>query len=138
MSTIEIHFDKRINNVAVVREADSRQSREYLLVTLLAAFFGLSLLFYGWQHYRFIQYGYRIEEAQKKKDFLVEAREGLLVERAKLSDRQRIDTKARKELGMVAPAAGQWVTLTTDAPFKIPGPAENIPPALSAKYAAQQ
>src|SRR5438093_10368671 len=133
MSTIEIHFEKRINNVAVLREPDAKQRRECLLVMLLAALFGLSLLFYGYQHYRWIQFGYRIEEAQKKKEQLVEARERLRLERSALRDRQRIDAKARNELGMVAPAAGQWVTLSADAPFTIPVPLESPEPALSAK-----
>ena len=140
MSNIEIHFDKQINNASIIREPDVRQRREYVLVTLIAAFFGLSLLFYGWQHYRWIQYGYRIEEAKTRKDMLVEARERLRLERSALRDRQRIDAKARGELGMVAPAAGQWVTLNSDAPFTIPGPADNTntTPALSAKFAVQQ
>src|SRR5262245_25795074 len=114
MSSIEIHFDKRINNASIVREPDVRQRHEYVLVTLIAAFFGFSLLFYGWQHYRWIQYAYRIEEAKKQKEALVERRDALRLQRAALRDRQRIDAKARRDLGMVAPAAGQWVTLSSD------------------------
>ena len=133
MSTIEIHFEKRLNNAVVVREPDARQRREYVLVTLLAALFVLSLLFYGWQHYRWIQFGYRIEEAQKKKEQLVEVRERLRLERSSLRDRQRIDAKARNELGMIAPAPGQWITLSADAPFTIPLPPDSSQPALSAK-----
>jgi cell division protein FtsL len=131
MSPIEVHFDRHINNEGLVWEPDARHRREYLLVTLLAAVFGLTLLFYGWQHYRMIQYGYRIEEAHKRRDQLAETRERLRYERSSLRDRQRIDAKARRDLGMVAPAAGQWVTLSPEAPFTIPVPPES--PALSAK-----
>ena len=138
MSPIEVRFDKYINNVAVVREPDARQRREYMLVTLLAALFGLSLLFYGWQHYRWIQFGYRIEEAQKRRDQLVEMRERLRLERSRLRDRQRIDAKARNELGMIAPAAGQWVTLSGDAPFTIPVPVQTNESAFAAKVAIRQ
>src|SRR5262245_8335069 len=120
-STIEIQFDKRINNVSVVREPDVRQRRQYLFVTLLAACFGLSLMFYGYQHYRYTQFGYRIVAAQKAQDRLVETRVRLRLDREQLRDPQRIDTKARA-MGMVPPAAGQWVTLTTDAPFTLPVP----------------
>src|SRR5262245_31399568 len=104
MSTIEVHFEKRINNVAVVRETDIRQRREYLFVTLLAGLFVLGLLFYGWQHYRWIQYGYRIEEAQKKREHLAEMRERLTVQRESLRNRSRIEDIARNDLGMVMPA----------------------------------
>ncbi len=34
--------------------------------------FLFGLFAYGWQHYQWIQYGYRIEEAQKKKEQLAE------------------------------------------------------------------
>ena len=49
---IEVHFEKQfITNGNVVRQYDSKNHREYLLVTLLGSFFLLGLLFYGWQHY---------------------------------------------------------------------------------------
>jgi cell division protein FtsL len=133
MSPIEVHFNRHINNEGVVREPDARHRREYFLVTLLAGVFGLTLLFYGWQHYRMIQYGYRIEEAHKRREQLAEMRERLRLERSSLRDRRRIDATARRDLGMVAPAAGQWVTLSADAPFTIPVPPESTQPALSAK-----
>ena len=120
---IEVHFEKRIiTNTNVVREPDTKTRREYLLVTLLGAFFVLGLLFYGWQHYQWIQYGYRIEEAQKKKEQLAEMGRQLRLERASLRNPQRIDSKARGELGMVNPVPGQFVTLSADAPLIIPAP----------------
>ena len=67
---IEVHFEKRINNQTVVREADSAQRGEHLFMTLFAGLALLGLIFYGWQHYRWIQYGYRLEEAQKKMEQL--------------------------------------------------------------------
>jgi|GEM_PF-526829 len=117
---IEIHFEKRINNLAIVREVDPRQRREYLLLTLLAALFVLGLLFYGWQRYRWIDYGYQIEETQKVKERLVEIRQRRLLERASLSSPQRIESIARRDLGMELPQPGQMVTLTPDGPFMIP------------------
>jgi cell division protein FtsL len=133
MSTIEIHFEKNIKNVALVRELDVRQRHEYLFVTFLAAFFVLTLLFYGWQHYRYTNYGYRISEAQKKKIQLTEMRERLRMDRSELRDPQRIDQMARERLGMVAPIAGQWITLTGDTPLQIPLTPENSQPALTAE-----
>lgn len=119
---IEVHFEKHINNLNLVREADKRQGREHVAVTLLAFVFLLCLLFYGWQHYQWIQYGYRIEDAQKKKDQLAEMARQLRIERATLRDPGRIDNIARSELGMVPPAPGQLVTFNADAPLTIPSP----------------
>jgi cell division protein FtsL len=119
---IEVHFEKRIINHNVIREADARSHRDYIIVTALAAMFLLGLFAYGWQHYQWIQYGYRIEEAQKKKEQLAETGRQLRLERASLRNPQRIDAIARRELGMVVPAPGQLVTFSADAPLTIPTP----------------
>ena len=54
---IEIHYEKRIIN-NVIREADSKSHRDYIVVTALAAMFLFALFAYGWQHYQWIQYSY--------------------------------------------------------------------------------
>jgi cell division protein FtsL len=130
---IEIHFEKRINNLTVVREADTKHRGEYLFLTLLAGLLVLGLFFYGWQHYQWIQYGYRLEEVQKKKEQLSETARQLKLERASLRDPKRIDSIARGELGMVVPAPGQLVTFSADAPLTIPAPASPPAPELQAK-----
>lgn len=135
---IEVHFEKRIINNNVVREADVKSHRDYIVVTALGAVFLFGLFAYGWQHYQWIQYGYRIEEAQKKKDQLAEMGRQLRLERASLRSPQRIDSIARGELGMVVPAPGQLVTFSADAPLTIPVPApqqpdSHEPETLSAK-----
>ena len=87
---IEIHYEKRIIN-NVIREADSKSHRDYIVVTALAAMFLFALFAYGWQHYQWIQYGYRIEEARKKKEQLSETSRQLRLERAFLRNPERID-----------------------------------------------
>ena len=111
MSTIDIHFEKRIDNSRIIRPIDVRCRLEYICLTLLGAICVLGVLFYAWQQYQWIQYGYQIEEAQKKVEQLQETGRQLRIERATLSDPQRIDALARGELGMVMPGAGQVVTL---------------------------
>ena len=133
---IEVHLEKRIINNHVIREADVRSYRDSIIVTALAAVFLLGLFAYGWQHYKFIQYGYRIEEAQKKKEQLSEIGRQLRLERASLRNPQRIDSIARRELGMVVPQPGQLVPFNADAPLTIPAPQpqpEVQPAALAAK-----
>jgi len=124
---IEIHLEKRIVNNSVIRQIDAKSHRDYIVVTALAAIFLFGLFAYGWQHYQWIQYGYRIEEAQKKKERLAETGRQLRLERASLSNPQRIDSIARKQLGMVVPAPGQLVTFNTDAPLTIPSPQRQQP-----------
>src|SRR5215467_9835033 len=135
---IEVHFEKRIINNNVIREPDTKGHRDYIIVTALAAMFLFGLFAYGWQHYQWIQYGYRIEEAQNKMQRLAEIGRQLRLERASLSDPQRIDSIARKQLGMVVPAPGQLVTFNADAPWTIPGPPKVTPePAQQAAVQPQ-
>ena len=124
---IEIRLEKRIINSNVIREADDKSRRDYLVVTVLAGMFLFGLFTYAWQHYQWIQYGYRIEEAQKKKEQLAESGRQLQLERASLRSPQRIDAIARRDLGMVFPAPGQVVNLA-DTPLAAPAP----PPSQSA------
>src|SRR5881296_3670911 len=127
---IEVHLEKRIVNNSVIRQTDSKSHRDYIVVTAFAAIFLFGLFAYGWQHYEWIQYGYRIEEAQKNKEQLAEIGRQLRLERASLRDPRRIDAIARRDLGMMVPAPGQLVTFSADAPLTIPKPqpAQPIPP----------
>jgi len=119
---IEVHFENRINNANVVRDADTKYRREYVGMTCLFGAFLFCLFFYGWQHYRWITAGYKIEEAQKQKEQLTEVGRQLRLERESLRNLQRIDEIARHDLGMVLPAPGQIVIFTADAPLTIPHP----------------
>ena len=129
---IEYIYEKQINNADVHRDVDRQQQKEYGMLTMLAAFFVVGLMFYGWQQYRWIQSGYAIESAQKKKESLTEYRNQLLLERASLSRDERVDNIARIDLKMVLPVAGQIVMLAPDAPTTIPVAPLPENPALAA------
>jgi cell division protein FtsL len=118
MSTIDIHFDKKIDNSRIRRDADSLCSLEYLGLTMLGAVFVIGALFYGWQQYQWIQYGYRIEAAQTQIEELRETGRRLTVDRGFLASPQRIDETARRDLGMVLPGADQLVTV--EANYSVP------------------
>ena len=124
---IEIHFEKRISNVAVVRDVDTRQQRQYILFIFLSGLFVTGLLFYGWQHYRWIQTGYALEAAQKEHETLVEQNRRFIVEKETLAALPRIQREALK-LGMVPAAMGQIVTLK---PQDIPVSPSADAPALA-------
>lgn len=135
---IEVQFEKRINNLNVVREADTNHRREYIGVTFLFCAFMSCLLFYGWQHYRWIQNGYRIEEMQKKREQLTEVGRQLRLERSSLSDLGRIDEIARRDLGMELAKPGQLVIFRADAPLTIPRPQPTPSAQQGEQLAAKQ
>lgn len=131
--SIEVVFEKRINNVTVYRDTDVAQRRQYMLLMGLAAVFVLGLLFYGWQQYRYLQLGYEIESLEKKKQELLAYRQELVLERDTLAREERIDFIARTQLGMVLAAPGQIVTLMPDVRDEIASPDETIAPLTASK-----
>jgi hypothetical protein len=114
MRPIEVRFEKNINNLAIVREADTRRQWEYVAVAMLGAMFVLGLLIYGTQLYQYQQYGYQIEEAQKRKDQLEKQKDNLLLFRDKFQDPARIQLLA-KRIGMVPWAPGQMLTVNMES-----------------------
>ena len=130
---IEVVFEKRINNTAVYREVDVEQRRQIYLLTSLAVLFGLGVLLYGWQQYRWIQLGYEIEGLQKQKEELLNYQNDLIVERDTVTQFERVDFIARNKLGMVQAAPGQFVTLSTDAMPGDPNSAEAVAASLPAQ-----
>ncbi len=109
MSFPEFYFVKRIDNSRLRREVDSARRREcfgLLGLCLFVFFFGLV---FAWQHFQCVQYGYRIEQLKEKKATMEEWNHRLRLERASLADPQRIDRLARKQLGLVVPAAQQVI-----------------------------
>ena len=84
MTTIDIEFDKQIDNSRVHRVPDNLCRLEYLGLTLLGAVFVFGALFYGWQQYQWIQYGYRIEDSQRRIEELSEVGRQLRVERGRV------------------------------------------------------
>jgi hypothetical protein len=114
MRPIEVRFEKNINNLTLVREADTRRQWEYVAVAMLGAMFVLGLLIYGTQLYQYQQYGYQIEEAQKRKDQLEKRQDNLLLLRDKLQEPARIELFARR-MGMVPSAPGQMLTINLES-----------------------
>jgi|SRR4051812_7682830 len=114
MRPIEVRFEKNINNLTLVREADTRRQWEYVAVAMLGAVFVLGLLIYGAQLYQYQQYGYQIEDVQKRKDQLEKQQDNLLLLREKLKDPARIQILATR-MGMVSSASGQLVNVNMES-----------------------
>lgn len=112
--SIEVVFEKRINNANVCRDVDVVQRRQYFLLTFLFAVFVLGLLLYGWQQYRFLRLGYDISKLKERKEELLEDQRRLELDRNLWASPRYIDSTARNDLGMVVAAPGQIVSLSAD------------------------
>lgn len=118
--TPEIYFVKLINNARLVKVEDPRRSREMKQFGLALCCLFLLVMTYAWQHYKAIEYGYKIESLKAQRDGLVEINRALRLEEASLRDPERIDTLARR-LGMQSPQAGQVIRMDT-APLEADAP----------------
>jgi len=112
--SIEVVFEKRINNANVCRDVDVAQRRQYFLLTFLFAVFVLGLMLYGWQQYRYLRLGYDIEKLNERKEALLEDQRRLELDRNLWASPRYIDSTARNDLGMVMAAPGQIVSISTD------------------------
>ncbi len=74
----------------------------------------LLVMGYALQHFRAIEYGYKIETLRSQRDGLAGMNQALHLEEASLRDPERIDAMARK-LGLQAPDPGQVIPMDTVA-----------------------
>jgi len=110
LGTPEIYFRKRIDNSRLVKVEDPRREREMRIFGVALCILFLLVMGYALQHFRAIEYGYRIEALRSQRDGLAGMNQALRLEEASLRDPERIDAMARK-LGLQAPDPGQVVPM---------------------------
>jgi cell division protein FtsL len=113
--TPEIYFSKPIDNSRLVKVEDPRRGREMRQFGIALGCLFLLVMTFAWQHYKAIEYGYKIESLRADRDGLVEMNRALRLEEASLRDPERIDTLARR-LGLQSPQAGQVIHMDTALP----------------------
>ena len=113
--TPEIYFTKAIDNSRLVKVEDPRRSREMRQFGIALGCLFLFVMAYAFQHFKAIEYGYKIESLRAQRDSLVEINRALRLEEASLRDPERIDRMAR-ELGLQSPQAGQIIRMDTALP----------------------
>ena len=113
--TPEIYFTKSIDNSRLVKVEDPRRGREMKQFGIALACLFLLVMTYAWQHFKAIEYGYKIEALKVQKDSLAEINRALLLEEASLRDPHRIDQMAR-DMGLQSPEPGQVIRLDTAMP----------------------
>jgi cell division protein FtsL len=105
----EIYFVKHIDNSRLVREVDPEKRRECFRLLPLGILVFLSVLLFSWQHLQCVRAGYEIEDLKGQRAAAQEWNRQLRLQQAALADPQRIDTLARKDLGMVSPSPHQVI-----------------------------
>jgi len=110
--TPEIYFAKNIDNSRLVRVEDPRRNREMKQFGAALACLFLLVFTYAWQHFKAIEYGYRIESSKRELSSRAEMNGALRTEIASLRDPERIDVLARR-MGLVPPEPGQVMRMDT-------------------------
>lgn len=106
--TPEVFCCKRLDNSRLVKAADPVRVREMRIFTAAMTVMFAIVMFYGWQHFSAIEYGYRVEAEKLQRTSLEEQNRELRLAEAQLCDPHRIDRMARN-LGLDAPKPGQVV-----------------------------
>src|SRR5271166_5187765 len=108
--TPEIYFAKPIDNSRLAKVEDPRRGREMRQFGIALACLFLLVMTYTWQHFKAIEYGYKVESLKAQRDGLMEVNHALRLEEASLRSPDRIDKLAR-EFGMQPPQAGQIIRM---------------------------
>ena len=85
------------------------------MFSAVVSLFFLMAMFYTWQHFRSLEYGYQIEAQKTEHDRLLEVNRNLKLEQASLRDPGRIDVLAR-QMNLEPPQPGQVIRLDSEAP----------------------
>lgn len=119
VGTPEIFFAKHIDNSRLVRGEDPTRKREMRVFAGAVACVFVLLMVYALQHFKSIEYGYKIEAQKKMREELVEANRAMRLEEASLRDPERIDVLARR-MGLQAPVPGQVMRIEASTESGVP------------------
>jgi cell division protein FtsL len=129
LGTPEIYFRKTIDNSRLVKVEDPRRAREMKFFGIALCVLFMLVMGYALQHFRSIEYGYKIEALRSQRSDLVEMNRALRLEEASLRDPERIDVMARK-LGLQSPQPGQVQRMDVAADASTPVMASVTPVAV--------
>jgi hypothetical protein len=111
--TPEFYFQKTIDNSRLIKVSDPQRRREIRIFSTAVAALFMVMMFYAWQHFSSIEYGYRIEAQKAERERLVEVNRTLRLEAASLRDPGRIDALAR-QMGLESTQPGQVIRLNPE------------------------
>ncbi len=120
-TSVQVCWQKRIDNSRLVRQRDPGYVRECAALLAGALVCLAVVLLCAWQYFEYVQTGYRLEELRARHEQVLEWNRSLRLEHATLTDPMRIDALARNRLGLEIPQAGQMILLGTGVP-RTPAP----------------
>jgi cell division protein FtsL len=109
---------KAIDNSQIVRQVDPRSSRDLWLLGVLAAALVSGLALYAWPSLEIRQTTLAREQMSKERERLLEENRKLRLEKAALENLHRVETIARRDLGLVTPAPDKLIVV--DKPKEMP------------------
>lgn len=129
LGTPEIYFRKTIDNSRLVKVEDPRREREMRFFGIALCCLFIIVMGYALQHFRAIEYGYKIEMLRSQREGLAGMNQALRLEESSLRDPERIDVMARK-LGLQAPDPGQVIRMDAGSDIGEPVMASVTPVAV--------
>src|SRR5579862_635952 len=84
--TPEIYFTKGIDNSRLVKVEDPRREREMRQFGVALACLFLLVMTFAWQHFKAIEYGYKIQSLRIQRAGLVEENRALELQESSLRD----------------------------------------------------
>jgi cell division protein FtsL len=115
VGTPEIYFAKPIDNSRLVKVEDPKRQREMKQFSIAMCCLFLLVMTYAWQHFKAIEYGYKIEALKNQRDAMAELNRNYRLEAVTLRSPERIDRLAR-QYGMQPPQAGQIIRMDSATP----------------------
>ena len=107
--TPEVFFEKRLDNSRLVKSDDPQRKRDMRNFAVAAMVFFALCMTYTLQHFRSIEFGYRVEAQKQQLEQLNEQNRQLSLTEAQLTQPERMDRMAR-QMGLDTPQPGQFVT----------------------------
>ena len=118
--TFEYAIRKDVRNNRIVREVDRDRHREMLRATAVGVFLVAVLLFWAFQHFELLRYGYRFEQMQRERAAETEINRHLRLELDTLRSPTRIERLATDRLHMVAPGPDEASVIERVVPAEPP------------------
>jgi cell division protein FtsL len=101
--SFEYAIRKDVRNNPIVREIDRHRHREMLKATVTGVLLVAVLLFWAFQHFELLRYGYSFEQMERERAVETEINRHLQLDLNTLRSPVRIERLAIDQLHMVAP-----------------------------------
>jgi cell division protein FtsL len=101
--SFEYAIRKDVRNNPIVREVDRHRHREMLKATATGVLLVAVLLFWAFQHFELLRYGYSFERMERERAVETEINRHLQLDLITLRSPVRIERRAIDQLHMVAP-----------------------------------